>query len=366
MKIDLDSISSQFEELNNDEIMDVIVEYFEDKPVANIISKNRISGVSQRNLISAFPKLIFHNKCSKCGGEVRTRLLSRNGEYRSEDMCLNCGFTEYVEHEEINNILADSVAEKAIASRYEDSNAEQCDYQDLNLKEKTLIAAFLWQAKKVDSKLIPQWKKGKLDIVSDCDDSYDYFRFLTRKNLLRVSPASKKEGFIFDENQEPTVYHIDYVDYTLNISNVSEKELYFPKIRNEKMIDEFYDCWVELGVSAIKQVIHSKMKNLDLDGLDIVLVRYLELFSIGSMVLLAKEAIYEFYWYQANNFDTNFKDTFVEHVEEAIVEERSVSIDLNSLEYTNSHWYDILFYKVTNLGSDGFEKVPNRNFKFMN
>ncbi|WEE36045.1 hypothetical protein [Lactiplantibacillus paraplantarum] len=366
MKIDLDSISSQFKELNNDEIRDIIVEYFEDKPIANIISENRINGVSEKKLIKAFPRLIFHNKCSKCGGEVRTRLLSRNGEYRSEDICLNCSFTEYVEHEELNNILADSVAVKAIASHYENSDAKRCNYQGLNLKERTLIAALLWQVKKMDNRLIPQWKKGKLNIVSDHDDSYEYFRLLAHRNVVCVSPTSKKEGFRFDENQEPTFYYIDYVDYILNINNVGEKELYFPKVQKEKMVDEFYDCWVELGVSAIKQVIHSEIENLDLDELDIVLVRYLELFSIGSVVLLAKEAVYKFYWCQQHNSDSSFKKVFVRHVEEAIVEERSVSIDLESLEYTNSYWYDVLFHKVTNLGSAGFEKVPNKDIEFMN
>lgn len=213
MKIDLDSISLQFKKLNNDEIIDVIVEYFEDKPVAHIIAKNQIDGVSEKNLIKAFPRLIFHNKCSKCGGEVRTRLLSRTGKYRSEDMCLSCGFTEYVEHEELNNILAGSIATKAIASRYEYSD-DQRNYQDLNLKERTLLAACLWQVTKVDNKLHPHWEGYKLRIVSDVGDSYDYLRFLTDRNIVRVSPTSKKEGFDFNEDQEPATYYIDKVDYT--------------------------------------------------------------------------------------------------------------------------------------------------------
>ncbi|WP_288531933.1 hypothetical protein [uncultured Secundilactobacillus sp.] len=143
MKIDLDSISAQFKKLNSDEIIDVIVEYFEDKPVADILAENQIDGVSEKNLVKAFPRLIFHNKCSKCGGEVRTKLLSRTGKYRSEDKCLNCGFKEYIEHRELNNILADSVAAKAIASQYEYSDTKQRNYQDLSFKEKTLIAALV-------------------------------------------------------------------------------------------------------------------------------------------------------------------------------------------------------------------------------
>ncbi|MYV05945.1 hypothetical protein [Furfurilactobacillus milii] len=215
MKIDLDSISSQLKKLNSNEIMDVIVEYFEDKPIAHIIAKNQIDGVSEKNLIRTFPRLIFHNKCSKCGGEVRTRLLSRTRKYRYEDMCLSCGFTEYVKHEELNNILADSVATKAIASEYEYSDVNQRNYQDLNLKERTLLAACLWQVKKVDNELCPQWEESKLRIVSDIADSYGYFRFLANRKIVQVSPTSKKEGFDFNEDKKPTIYNIDVVNYVL-------------------------------------------------------------------------------------------------------------------------------------------------------
>lgn len=339
----------------------------------NILRTNRlqilllkIKEVSEKNLIKVFPKLIFHNKCSKCGEEVRTRLLSRTGKCRSEDICLNCKFKEYVEHRELNNILADSVAKKAIASQYDDSNAKQFNYQDLNFREKTLLALFLWQVKKVGNVLTPLWKEKNLRIVSDADESYDYFEILSRKNILRASPTSKKTAFNFNEKQEPTVYYIDDVDYILNIKNVSEKSLFFPEVKDDKSIDEFYNCWVELGISVVKQIIYLMIENLDLDDLDTVLARYLGQFTIANLVLLAKEAVYEFYWNQKDAHASSFKEIFVRHIDEALIEKRSISLDIGSLEYTNGYWYNVLFYKVTNLGSDGYEKVPNKDIGFMN
>lgn len=371
MKVDRDIMTKNLEKYSDGQIEKFIEQYYKGERVEDIITGANIAGVTQKGFIKALPRLIFGNKCKMCRDEMRTKLLSRGSGNRSFDICLNCGHKESVDHSEISNIIDDGKAHQLIEEDNNYENIKQADFNSLNFSDKTLLAAVMWNAEFNDDNEDFKLNGKAANLLPFGDDGYSMFRAITDKGYLLCSPNSAIEAFNF-KNQKISSYFIDKVFYRINISNAKYEDLLFSKYSdNDSNIKNFYECWLNVGISAISGALNEIYLKSDLEELNVDAKKFgavagqcLRSFSIGSSITLLKEALYEDFWRSQREADLNFSDLFSRRIEDAIIEGRDVQPDNDADSYCSCWWADVLFYKITTLGVKAYTLVPNLDISF--
>lgn len=225
--------------LTNEEVSQLMQRYYNNEAVKNLIEEYRLT-IKPSTLYKFFPPEKFNNyECENCKNILvatrRSKAMAMMSRYESELYCPNCGHKPYIKCE---CDFCKQIQIKQNDERIKNINKifgvvkEQIEFESLSFIEKVYLGVLCRAYLCEDLFEIRSTCENNIVLAPSNDLSCEIYNNLIGAKVIKVSPLSPINAFVFDENNSPEEYNKYQVFYNLNLVFTPSADELFNKILN--------------------------------------------------------------------------------------------------------------------------------------
>ncbi|MDO7876969.1 hypothetical protein Q5H93_19640 [Hymenobacter sp. ASUV-10] len=224
-------MSEKLKHLSQNEIENLIKEYYAGESIAALISRYNID-VLPSQLVKAFPPKILPQVCGYCGGQVVEAYSSKSSRYANPVFCIRCdhklqgycncnGCRQIAHQAAIEQAEQEAAKKQIVAARFaeilEANRPDAVDYDTLTFEQKVYLGAVLRAGISEDYSLLLPFEKMHSSVAPTDSFTNEIIHSLTKEApILLISPVSHFSSY-GQKGDGNFYYHPDKVTWELNL-----------------------------------------------------------------------------------------------------------------------------------------------------